>query len=266
MKPGGDPTPDLVREAARERDVLADPRWEALARGELSPEAGADLRRADAEAYEALRPLDAAAQERMVDRAMDAFDRIPPVAVIQKRWRRATAIALLAAASLALLYLPLSRIPISLMGGRREPLPRYQIVIEGGERDVRSSEPKVWEPPPGPRMLEEPLPGRMELGPLIRLRSPETRLEIRLRPATAYGGKVHWSCSLLQKTEGPMKSRRWFPPGAELPGGTVVISGTREELFSGVPPGHWMILCGVSGSDGGLDQPVWAQVQLGDVQ
>ncbi|HEY8211969.1 MAG TPA: hypothetical protein VIG99_31020 [Myxococcaceae bacterium] len=231
MKPGADPSLDLVRDAARERDPMADPRWDALARGALSSEEEAELRRKDPEAFEALRPLDAAAQARMVSGAVEALLPAPRTAKVIPLMRRRLPVAILAAAAAVVLAVWLGR-PAG-------PLPAYELALAGGEREVRS--------------------GSSPEAPVPRLDAPQSRLEVRLRPAAEVQGDVAWRCAL----EGEGGRRPWSPAGAVKPGGTVVIAGTREELFAGVPSGLWTIACEV-GRPGGPAQALKAQVQLGD--
>src|SRR6185436_3854240 len=160
------PLLEAVREAARERDPLADPRWEALARGELSPEQIAALREepraGEADAYEVFRPLDPAVQEQMVDRAMaslrppPAQERAPaPASGWLARRRRTVMVgsaAVAAAAALVLVVRPGSR-----TGPVGAPLPAYAVELKGGDREVRA-EPATHEAEP-------------------RLATPETRFE-----------------------------------------------------------------------------------------
>jgi hypothetical protein len=239
MKPGADPTLDLVREAARERDPLEDPRWEALARGELSPEQAEELRRADPEAFEALRPMDELTQRRMVGRAVESLAgepvplhvEIPPVA--RKGWRRGVAIAMLAAASATVLY-----IPVSLIRGQDEPAPVYLMMVSGGEREVRSG---------------QPVPGAVP-----RMTTPETKVEIWLRPITAFRADVAWKCAL----EGKDGLRPWEPGIQPTPDGVIAVAGTRSQLFPGVPDGLWTIVCEI-GRPPDRVQRITGKVQLG---
>jgi hypothetical protein len=67
-----------LRDAERGEDVLADPRWEAFARGEISPEEEHALRQLAARAglgedvFSALRPPEPASENDLVDLALRA--------------------------------------------------------------------------------------------------------------------------------------------------------------------------------------------------
>jgi hypothetical protein len=81
-----DSRPDSLIEAlarrAREEDRMADPRWDALSAGELSPDAAEELRRlaeggteAPSDAYEMLKPFDEGEADALADGVFAALDR-----------------------------------------------------------------------------------------------------------------------------------------------------------------------------------------------
>jgi len=65
-----------LRDAAREQDVLADPRWEAFARGELSPDEEQAFRRhaegagLGDDVFAALRPSNEEALDELINSAL----------------------------------------------------------------------------------------------------------------------------------------------------------------------------------------------------
>ena len=77
-----DPLIEALVRRAREEDRMADPRWDALSAGELSPAAAEELRRLAAEgkdapgdAYEMLRPFDEEERDALADGIFAALDR-----------------------------------------------------------------------------------------------------------------------------------------------------------------------------------------------
>ncbi len=188
-----------------------DPIWERLARGELAPAEETQLREraaADPEIarlYEAFRPLDDVAKQRIVERVAAGLTRPRSAAV----WRRAVMIAgPLAAAAVVVLALRL-RHPVEPSG----LMPEYTVDVSGGDRTTRSGAPA-------------------QAGPVQLHRT--SRLEIVLRPAMAVEHPVDFHAVLVQGTE----ARPWAPPMERSEDGAVLIAGEAGTLL-GVPPGSW---------------------------
>jgi len=201
-------------EAASEDDAV----WERLARGELAPAEEAQLREraaADPEVarlYEAFRPLDAAAKQRIAERVAVGL----PHPRFAPAWRRAAIIAgPLAAAAVVVLALRFRHPtdPSAL-------LPEYALDVSGGDRATRSGAPA-------------------ERGPLELHRA--SRLEIVLRPATAVQRPVEVRAFLVQGTD----VRPWAPPMERSADGAVRIAGEAGTLLD-LPPGSWDLAFTVS--------------------
>lgn len=215
-----------VGQLARDERILADPRWRALARGEL----GADERAAlialaeqSAEgraALEAYTPLDAADQAALVEGILAAA---PPPArprsLLGARLRRGAAgAALLAAAALAALWL------------RRgdPPLPAYVATI-AGEQAQRAAPPPDAQP-----------------GGVARL-GPGAEIEVLLRPAQSVPGAVDARAFLAR--EGV---ERAVPASIERSDdGALRLGGSYEQLFGEAPRGAWELVV-VVGRPGAL--------------
>lgn len=164
---GDDDLLDELAKLARERRKKVDPRWDALARGELSEAERAELLAAetDDELPQMFEPLGEEFADRMAERlARPAAPLAPPSAEIvrptfgRRRWAL-LAVPVLALAAALLLYVAT---PVA------EPLPSYGIEITGGDRTVRGGAPSD--------------------GP-VRL-SPGSRVEIVGRPDTAVPSPV----------------------------------------------------------------------------
>lgn len=218
----------LLRElgrVAREQDEAHDERWESLAAGTLSEAERQELERlareepAAREAYEAFKPLDAAARERIVSRlerelAAEPARQAPPAARLlpfaprRRLWGSAAALAAMAAAAAILLVL-------SPRGG--PPLPGYGLSFSS-EQAVRAdaSEREV------PRL------------------GPGSQLELLLRPEQAVAEPVEVRAFLLR----PGEARAWTPPMERSAEGAVRIRGPVEALLS-IPPGEWTLALAV---------------------
>lgn len=250
----------LKRVAAIARDETRDPRLEALAAGELAPEALADLEReaeADHElkaAVEAHRPLDARAKQRFVAsilaaQAAEAPAPVIPLGVHQRR-RAGAVFAALAAGSIAAAAAGL----FFVTAGDRA-LPEYALQLEGGDRALRSSG---------------------SAGPIPVLR-PDSRLEVSLRPATRVEGALEGWAFLVdargaRRLEVPLEvssegAARFTARGRDLGGvageeavlGFVIgrrgelpgLEEARASLTSGPATGPWRVLSHPVLIDGG---------------
>lgn len=220
---------------ARERQQAEarDERWESLTEGTLSEEDRRELERlagqepSAAEAYEAYKPLDAAAKERIAARleqqlAGQSTQQAPaPARVVpissSRRWRGVVpAVAALAAAA-AILVLVLPRQP--------PPLPGYTLSLSS-EQGVRSGTPE----PEVPRL------------------GPGSQLDVLLRPEQAVEGPLEVRAFLVR----PGEARAWSPPLERSPEGAVRIRGPVETLLS-IPPGEWTLAVAV-GRPGALPE------------
>lgn len=188
LRPSDEEIARALREHAREEDATAaDPRWDALARGDASAEDIAALERmaaddpAAGEALALFRPVGDAAQSRYADaiiaelgRGAEAAPAVkaappriePPVKRRAIRWVAPAAAGLAMAAAIALFV------------GQRSPggaLPSYAVTFSGGEATSRS----------------EPVAPVPEL-------AAGSRFTIALRPATSVAGSIGARVFLVQ--------------------------------------------------------------------
>jgi hypothetical protein len=213
-----------LAEANRERDPLADPRWDALARGALSPadraalEALAGSSGAGRAAMEAFAPLDERERTQLVAKILAARGAspgepaqapAPPQAVARvipfPARRRAllfSAATLAAVAASAALFF---RSP----GG--SAIPTYQASI-AGEQAQRSP----FGDPDAARRL-----------------GPGSAIDLVLRPATPVSGPLAARGFVLQGG----RVRAWDAPVVISEEGAVRIAGSYDALLGGIPSG-----------------------------
>ena len=239
---------------AEDRDALSDPRWEDLARGELSEEERAELEALAggdplaAEAPALFTPFDAATREGFFEAARAQLQEAPArvdaakgaatarvdaakgvaerasnvVSIDERRGRRRALVAAIgvAAALAAGVALRLGMDPSG-----EAALPTYALAVSGGERDVRADSSKV-------------------------VLSPGSRVVLTLRPATAADGSVSARGFLVQppheielpgvvvtSADGAVRLTAQVPERAALAGGAaeiVVVIG-RPDLLGGGP-------------------------------
>lgn len=235
--------------AARELDPLNDPRWDALARGELSDAEQAELRafaeRAGIpEAFEAFRPLDGADDEALVDallgREAPAAPAAPPLPPgrpandpsptknqaappkAEASWllglSRSWAAALAAAAVLFVVF----RMLDPLGGGE---IPEYAVTLTGGTATSRSADTSG------------------ELPKLL----PSADVELVLRPKTAAQGEVSAKAFLF--VDG--RASPWAAAIERAPGGAMRIAGRADALFGRETRGRLDVVLAV-GAPGAL--------------
>jgi hypothetical protein len=203
---------------AREEAEAEDPRWERLARGELTAAEEAELRKqaeTDPEIamrYEAYRPLDREARERIVARLSGAGGggRVVPI----RAWRRIAAVALPLAAAAAVVIWVERRGTEPPTLASNDVVPAYSLAATGGDRPARSG--------------DTPAAG----GPLDLHR--ESRLEIVLRPATAAPDGVAVRTFLVKDGA----ARPWSPAVQRSGDGALRVAGAAGALL-GVPAGTW---------------------------
>jgi tetratricopeptide (TPR) repeat protein len=259
-----------LRNAVAEDDVLADPRWEALARGELGAEDERALRQRAADAglgdepFAALRPHDQETEDKLIEIALrKVAERAgsgvaghadllrTPSAVANENglgngpepirkarpWsgRKVFAFvgaALVPAAAAAAVFL--SRVPGEL-----------RVAEVGGLSEYAESRM--------PAELRLPDYTGMEFhGSQSAQRSPQGtvavplfarggEVEIRIRPATDVKGDVDAAVFLLRDG----KAQRLTAPITKAEGGALRIAGTFEEVFGSVPAGKWELVIAV---------------------
>lgn len=243
-----------LADAARD-EVQEDPRWEAMARGELSDsEREALLSREGAREIEpAFRPLDLSTRERIVDAIVaqasaQASGEPAPAAktsakpalklVASNPTREADGgdVTKVAAPHVAakMASKPRRFLPAALLAGaisaaaavaamwsgHATNLPSYSVSVQGGERIERgASAPSDAVPRVG----------------------PGSRLSITLRPAERIEGVIEARAVLRRGGE----VRAWAPAFEAAEGGALRVSGTRESLFAGVPAGDWELVFAV---------------------
>lgn len=206
-----------------------DPVWQRLARGELTADEDADLRKraaADPELallYEAFRPLDASLKKRITAQATEAL--APRARVLS--WRRAAVIVAPLAAA-AVIALVLVRRPPSEDGA--PSLPAYLMDFQGGDRTTRSAEPA----PSGPAELHR-----------------GSHVEMVLRPATAVNRPVTVRAFAVQGDA----VRALELPTERSSDGAIRIQGEAGTLFHGVPAGRWDVALVVSAEGAVAPQP-----------
>ena len=225
---------ELARVARERQQAEArDPRWESLAAGTLSEADRQELERlaredpAAGEAYEAFKPLDAAARERIAERlkrelaaepAREAppppvSEASPPARILPLSPRRrlrgiAPALAAMAVAAAVL---------IGVFSRGEPPLPGYGLSFSS-EQGVRAGAPELEVPRLGPGSL----------------------VELVLRPEQAVEEPVEVRAFLLR----PGEARAWTPPMERSSEGAVRIRGPVEALLS-IPPGEWTLAIAV---------------------
>ncbi|MBK8258260.1 MAG: hypothetical protein IPK82_37025 [Polyangiaceae bacterium] len=237
---------EQLTEAARD-DVLADPRWEDYAAGVLNAEDKASLLEKakaaglDEETIEALGPREAAFDEAIADAALltlasaaeskgtQATEAPPKSASTEES---ATSTKPIAEASNVIALAPkrASRVArwVSLGGAlaaaaavvfavtRPRDLPVYTMNIKGGIADVRAT----------PVDTHDPV-----------LVNRASQLSITLRPATKVDGRVSAKVFLMQDSTS-------FEPKVSLElaeSGSIRITGTAQDWFTGKPAGTWQL-------------------------
>lgn len=216
---------------ARERQQAEarDERWESLTEGTLSEADRKELERlaqedpTAGEAYEAFKPLDAAARERIaarLERELSAEspkeapkETMPPAQVVPLAPRRrprmiVPVVAAMAAAAAVFLL-------VSPRGGR--PLPGYTLSLSS-EQEVRSGAAEAEVPRLGPGSL----------------------IDLILRPEQAVTEPVEVRAFLLR----PGEAQAWTPPMERSAEGAVRIHGPVESLLS-ISPGEWTLAIAV---------------------
>lgn len=203
--------------AARQHDVLEDPRWPSFADGSLGEAESAALvalaQQTDAgrRALELYRPISAAEQATFVDRILAPAPSPARIPVLAPRSsRRGVAMAFsgvaLAAGITLLLVLPgrgaFSPLP--------SPLPDYSITLLGEQTER------------GPAMAT-PLP----------VFGPGSEIDLVLRPDTATTGAIAARAFIVRG--GVVEA--WTPPMEISSSGSVRIAGSFEAVFRGIPPG-----------------------------
>ncbi|MDC0744110.1 hypothetical protein [Polyangium mundeleinium] len=205
---------DALGRAARKNDLLADPRWDALARGELSDEEIQKLAEGSAatrDAVEAFRPLGAQANACLTEQALVAIGAqnpgAAPAEVVRIHRPRRALLALFAAClTAAVAFVLLSR------NDAEPPLPMYALSVEGGDRSFRADAPSPDEP---------------------RL-APGSRLSLSIRPAADVLGVVEARAYSIR--DGVVAPCR---PRIEIAAtGAILVTGSREELFPDIGPGR----------------------------
>jgi hypothetical protein len=217
----GDDLLTQLAKAKREEDASADdPRWEKLARGELSAAEDAELRaRAETEPevallYEAYRPLSAQVKERIAARIASA----PKSSVVVLRpWRRIAVIVLPLAAAAA--FVVAARRPQPELDARS---PSYTLEASRGDRAQRSAH----ETAPGPIALQR-----------------DSTLELVLRPSTPSSVPVTVRAFLVQGED----ARAWSPPIQRSADGAARIAGKASEL--GLQSGTWDLAFALGNAD-----------------
>ena len=203
----------VAGEIERGRDVLVDPRWQALAEGTLGEADRAELealasRSEEARrALEAHRPLDAAEQAEIVERLLAASPTPAIAPVIALRPHRKVRAAIVALGSLA------AAAALFLMLPAREPgaIPAYEVAM-AGEQAQRGPAPLAGAP---------------------RVFGPGSDVELVLRPAVAEKGPI--AARGFLSREG--RAQAWAPPIEVSSDGAVRIAGPYEAVFRGVAPG-----------------------------
>jgi CHAT domain-containing protein/tetratricopeptide (TPR) repeat protein len=218
----------------RARDPTSDPRWEALSAGALSKEEAEALRRESEATEEGKRlhalfqPLEPEARQRSFDQVMAKLelerkgDKPPRDGEKAKRpflARKVFAGAALAMAASIALFLT-TRAPVV------EPSVVAYSMVAHGEQSTRA------------------LPGPSDDSAPLRLSSPGSRLELRLDPIR---GIESPKVKLLLLGEGTIHPISFALTLA--PNGSLSISGTKEELFPGIPPGSYQLVVAVGGAD-----------------
>jgi hypothetical protein len=229
---------DLARIARDEAAARAeDPRWERLARGELSAADEAEIRRQAAgdpeiaALYEAFRPLSDETKGRIADRVLAAeasrhghgTARVVPFRPL----RRAAIVAIpLALAAAVALWVARPPTDTGAVASADAPLPEYALGVTGGDRATRSGDA-----PHGNGAIE--------------LRR-ESRLELVLRPSKPITGAVAARGFLVQGAD----ARAWNP-AMEVSGDGAIRAAGPAGAFLGVPAGAWDVVL-VVGRAGGL--------------
>ena len=246
-------TDDLLKAVAkvvRDDEPEADPRWNALVEGKLSPgdrEALEELTRSsrrDREAWQMLEPLGSEVRAKFTDRILSDLEHAkdtgarpashPPGAKViplrpKRRWPL-TLVAVGSAAAVALLVLlasmltsspesPLEITSAPSVAPRPDPRgpspPSYEIAAWGGDRSLRSE-------------TDASVPAAR-----IVLVDPESWLEITLRPATPVRDPITVRASLVKDGH----TQPWDVQVDVSPDGAVRIAGSRMALFPGVSRG-----------------------------
>lgn len=246
-----DLTLDALRRTAREVDPLNDPRWEALARGELSEAAQGELRAfAEAagipEAFEVFRPIDGADDGALVESLLAEENRpaVAPLAAVplpapvpandggttksaapeEARWFGVPTRWLAFAATAAALFVVL-RVLDPFGAG---PVPTYAITLSGGTATSRSADTSG------------------ELPKLL----PSATIELVLRPKTPAEGPVAAKAFLF--VEG--HATPWSAPIEEATGGSKRIAGKVEALFGKTARGRLDVVLAVGAPDALADE------------
>jgi hypothetical protein len=215
----------VARDEAK-KDDDADAKWSALARGELGADDVAALEAlaadepAAAERLEAYRPLDDAAKDRIAAR-LPVPGRAEPVAPVvplragpSSRASRAAArgrvLALFGLAAAVMLWVAAREKPGLLPSVG--PIPTYTLEVSSGDRATRGAEQVATD---------------------VTEVAPDSRLEIRLRPAhpTSF-----FAMRAFVRHDGV--ARAWVPRYRSSTDSAIVIAGTARELFGGTP-GTW---------------------------
>lgn len=245
---------DALTKVARENDPLADPRWERLAEGSLSEDDERDLVALAAqsdearEMYEAFRPLDAAARERIAAKLLAGIEKeqpppdepaprpsdevpiegakppqhvqskgtaTPPPRARAGLWSR---VGFVAAGALAVAAMLAIR-----AGDGNRPVPAYSLDMTGGDKISRRA--------------EDAKGGVPVLG-------PGSQLSLTLRPDKNVEGAIEVRAFLLQNG----RARAWPVQAEVAANGAVLVKGTRDTLFAGVPTGEWEMVLAVGRS------------------
>jgi hypothetical protein len=236
----------VAREESR-RVEEEDASWQKLARGELGERERAELESlllSDAEAarkWEAYRPLDDAAKDRIAHRlgplasaGKTLAKSRAPGSRTRARWLVPSVVGVtLAAAAAAVLVLQRSR-PNRLLVAENA-LPAYSLAVTGGDQPTRSASASA--------------------SPEITVRV-DSRLEILLRPATGVNGNVSVAGFIGQGGAW----RPWNPPVQISTEGSARVAGTAGELM-GVAPGTWDIALAV-GRPGTLPSEADVEAEL----
>jgi hypothetical protein len=197
-----------------ELEGAEDPRWHALTLGTLSEDEAATLRVEAPERYELRRPFSADERDRLftrVEETLDAKARIAAPRSAQTPWWQRRPVQISAGFALAAM-LALSALPL-----RSPAVEVAWSPPRGGEFKTPrlSSDPNA--PPADRRLSEVIVPVRPVRGRLV------VRGALLARPWTSEPGHV----------------RAWNLDAEPTIDNTIVIAGTRGELFPGAPSGEW---------------------------